>query len=122
MDKSVNKKVLIASLVGSSIEWFDYFLYGTVAALVFNHLFFHSEDPVVGLMLAYATFALSFFIRPLGGILFSHIGDRIGRKKTLVLTLTLMGGGTVLMGLLPTYESIGVAAPILLIILRLIQG
>jgi len=122
MDKNMNKKVLIASLVGSSIEWFDYFLYGTVAALVFNHLFFHSEDPVVGLMLAYASFALSFFIRPLGGIIFSHIGDRIGRKKTLVLTLSLMGGGTVLMGILPTYESIGVAAPILLIILRLIQG
>jgi len=122
MDKNMNKKVLIASLVGSSIEWFDYFLYGTVAALVFNHLFFHSEDPVVGLMLAYASFALSFFIRPLGGIIFSHIGDRIGRKKTLVITLSLMGGGTVLMGILPTYESIGVAAPILLIILRLIQG
>ncbi|GIN41874.1 MULTISPECIES: MFS transporter [Heyndrickxia] len=122
MEKRISKKILVASLVGSSIEWFDYFLYGTVAALVFNELFFHSEDPTVGLMLAYASFALSFFIRPLGGIIFSHIGDRIGRKKTLVLTLSLMGGGTVLMGLLPTYNTIGVTAPILLIILRLIQG
>jgi metabolite-proton symporter len=122
VEKRISKKILVASLVGSSIEWFDYFLYGTVAALVFNELFFHSEDPTVGLMLAYASFALSFFIRPLGGIIFSHIGDRIGRKKTLVLTLSLMGGGTVLMGLLPTYSTIGVTAPILLIILRLIQG
>lgn len=122
MEKKVEKKVLIASLVGSSIEWFDYFLYGTVAALVFNQAFFHAEDPTVGLLLAYASFALSFFIRPLGGIIFSHIGDRIGRKKTLVLTLSLMGGATVLMGFLPTYASIGVAAPILLVVLRLIQG
>ncbi|MEH7223315.1 MFS transporter [Bacillus sp. JJ1566] len=122
MQTKVEKKVLIASLVGSSIEWFDYFLYGTVAALVFNTAFFHSEDPTVGLMLAYASFALSFFIRPLGGVIFSHIGDKIGRKKTLVLTLSLMGGATVLMGFLPTYNQIGVVAPILLILLRLIQG
>lgn len=122
MQTKVEKKVLIASLVGSSIEWFDYFLYGTVAALVFNTAFFHSEDPTVGLMLAYASFALSFFIRPLGGVIFSHIGDKIGRKKTLVLTLSLMGGATVLMGFLPTYDQIGVVAPILLILLRLIQG
>ncbi|WP_042357077.1 MFS transporter [Bacillus rubiinfantis] len=122
MEKKLEMKVLIASLVGSSIEWFDYFLYGTVSALVFNQLIFHSEDPAVGLMLAYASFALAFFIRPLGGIIFSHIGDKIGRKKTLVLTLTLMGGSTVLMGFLPTYEAIGVAAPILLVTLRLVQG
>ncbi|QOK26132.1 MHS family MFS transporter [Cytobacillus oceanisediminis] len=122
MEKKLEKKVLIASLIGSSIEWFDYFLYGTVAALVFNQMFFHSNDPAVGLMLAYASFALAFFIRPLGGVIFSHIGDKIGRKKTLVLTLSLMGGATVLMGFLPTYDNIGTAAPILLIILRLIQG
>lgn len=103
MEKKLEKKVLIASLIGSSIEWFDYFLYGTVAALVFNQMFFHSDDPAVGLMLAYASFALAFFIRPLGGVIFSHIGDKIGRKKTLVLTLSLMGGATVLMGFcLPT--------------------
>nr|WP_309101488.1 MFS transporter [Fredinandcohnia onubensis] len=122
MQTKVEKKVLVASLVGSSIEWFDYFLYGTVAALVFNTAFFHSDDPTVGLMLAYASFALSFFIRPLGGVIFSHIGDKIGRKKTLVLTLSLMGGATVLMGFLPTYDQIGVIAPVLLILLRLIQG
>ncbi|MFS0644372.1 MFS transporter [Siminovitchia sp. 179-K 8D1 HS] len=122
MEQKPTIRVLIASLIGSSIEWFDYFLYGTVAALVFNDLFFHADDPTVGLLLAYASFALAFFIRPIGGIIFSHIGDRIGRKKTLVLTLSLMGGATVLMGLLPTYYSIGTMAPVLLILLRLIQG
>ena len=120
--ETVSKRVLWASLIGSSIEWFDYFLYGTVAALVFNQLFFPAEDPAVGTMLAFASFALSFFIRPFGGIIFSHIGDRIGRKKTLVLTLGLMGGATVLMGLLPTYQAIGIAAPILMVLLRLAQG
>lgn len=122
LDKKTTRRVLIASLVGSSIEWFDYFLYGTMAALVFNQLFFLNEDPTVGLLLAYASFALSFFIRPFGGIIFSHIGDRIGRKKTLVLTLSLMGAATFAMGILPTYQAIGVAAPIILITLRLIQG
>lgn len=121
MDKDM-RKILIASLVGSSIEWFDYFLYGTVSALVFNQLFFVADDPSIGLLLAYTSFALAFFIRPLGGIIFSHIGDRIGRKKTLVLTLSLMGAATFAMGLLPTYQAIGIAAPIILIILRLIQG
>ena len=119
--ETVSKRVLWASLIGSSIEWFDYFLYGTVAALVFNQLFFPAEDPAVGTMLAFASFALSFFIRPFGGIIFSHIGDRIGRKKTLVLTLGLMGGATVLMGLLPTYQAIGIAAPFLMVLLRLVQ-
>ena len=122
MDKKQTRRVLIASLVGSSIEWFDYFLYGTVAALVFNQLFFVTEDPTVGLLLAYASFALAFFIRPFGGIIFSHIGDRIGRKKTLVVTLSLMGVATFGMGLLPTYQAIGIWAPILLITLRLVQG
>ncbi|SPL64281.1 putative integral membrane transport protein [Ochrobactrum soli] len=109
-------------MTGSSIEWFDYFLYGTAAALVFNKLFFPNLDPVVGLMLSYLSFSLTFFIRPLGGVIFAHIGDRIGRKKTLVITLSLMGGATVLIGLLPTYEHIGVWAPILLILLRMVQG
>ena len=122
MDKKLTRRILIASLVGSSIEWFDYFLYGTMAALVFNQLFFVNEDPTVGLLLAYASFALSFFIRPFGGVIFSHIGDRIGRKKTLVITLSLMGVATFGMGLLPTYQAIGVWAPILLITLRLVQG
>jgi metabolite-proton symporter len=119
---STNKRVLLASLMGSSIEWFDYFLYATTAALVFGKVFFPTTDPVVGLMLSYLTFSLTFFIRPLGGFIFSHIGDRIGRKKTLVITLSLMGGATVLIGLLPGYDQIGILAPILLVILRLIQG
>ena len=116
------RRVLIASVVGSSVEWFDYFLYGTVAALVFNQLFFVTDDPAFGTLYAFATFALAFFIRPLGGFIFSHIGDRIGRKKTLVLTLSLMGLATFLMGVLPTYGQIGLWAPVLLILLRLIQG
>ena len=89
-DKKVSTRVLLASLIGSSIEWFDYFLYGAVTALVLNKQYFPASDPVVGVMLAYLTFALSFYIRPFGGIVFSHIGDRIGRKKTLVLTLSLV--------------------------------
>ena len=117
-----NKRVLIASLTGSSIEWFDYFLYGTAAALVFNKIFFPMVDPVIGLILSYLSFSLTFFIRPIGGVLFAHIGDRIGRKKTLVLTLSLMGGATVMIGLLPTYDQIGIWAPILLILMRIIQG
>jgi len=117
-----NRKVLIASLTGSAIEWFDYFLYGTAAALVFNKLFFPMVDPVIGLILAYLSFSLTFFIRPIGGVIFAHIGDRIGRKKTLVLTLSLMGGATVLIGLLPTYQMIGMWAPVLLILMRVIQG
>lgn len=116
------RRALIASLTGSSIEWFDYFLYGTAAALVFNKLFFPSFEPVVALLLSYLTFSLTFFIRPIGGVIFAHIGDRIGRKKTLVLTLSLMGGATVAIGLLPTYSAIGIAAPILLVTLRVIQG
>ncbi|MGT8855920.1 MFS transporter [Enterobacter sp. 186315] len=117
-----NKKVLIASLTGSAIEWFDYFLYGTAAALVFNKIFFPMVDPVIGLILSYLSFSLTFFIRPIGGVLFAHIGDRIGRKKTLVLTLSLMGGATVMIGLLPTYDMIGMWAPALLILMRVIQG
>jgi metabolite-proton symporter len=122
LSKKTGTKALVASLIGSSIEWFDYFLYGTVASLVFNKLFFPNTDPVVGLLLSYLSFSLTFFIRPLGGFIFSHIGDKIGRKKTLVLTLSLMGTATVLIGFLPDYNTIGVWAPILLFTLRLIQG
>src|SRR5690625_3115057 len=121
MDKDL-RRVLVASVVGSSVEWFDYFLYGTVAALVFNQLFFVTDDPAFGTLYAFATFALAFFIRPFGGIIFSHIGDKIGRKKTLVLTLSFMGIATFLMGVLPTYGQIGMWAPVLLILLRLLQG
>ena len=115
-------RAVLASGVGGVVEWYDYFLYGTMAAIVFGPLFFPASDPAVGLALSLASFALAFVVRPLGGVIFSHIGDRVGRKKTLVATLSLMGGSTVLMGLLPTYDSVGIWAPILLTLLRLIQG
>jgi metabolite-proton symporter len=112
----------MASLIGTTIEWYDFFLYGSAAALVFNRLFFPEFDPLVGTMLAFATYALGFVARPVGGIVFGHFGDRIGRKRLLMLSLVLMGVATILIGLLPTYAQIGVWAPIALIVLRLIQG
>ena len=115
-------RVVLASFVGTMIEWYDFFIYGTAAALVFNRLFFPSDDEFVGRMAAYASFAVGFFIRPLGGVVFGHFGDRVGRKAMLVTTLLMMGLATFLIGILPTYETIGVAAPILLILLRLVQG
>jgi MFS transporter, MHS family, shikimate and dehydroshikimate transport protein len=118
----LNYRVLLGSLSGSVIEWFDFLVYGTVAALVFNKTFFPTDDPFLSTMLAYASFSLTFFFRPVGGIVFAHIGDRIGRKKTLFLTLMLMGGGTVAIGLLPDFAAIGVAAPILLLLFRVLQG
>ncbi|KFL50020.1 MHS family MFS transporter [Burkholderia pyrrocinia] len=119
---SERHRALFGSVVGSTIEWYDYFLYGTMSSIVFAKLFFPATDALTSQLLALASFALAFLIRPLGGIIFSHIGDRIGRKKTLVITLSLMGVSTVLMGLLPTYAQLGVWAPILLILLRLMQG
>lgn len=119
---ATNAKVLVGSLSGSAIEWFDFFLYATAAALIFDTQFFPSDDPFISLMLSYLSLSLTFFIRPFGGVIFSHIGDRIGRKKTLVLTLSMMGGATVLIGLLPTYAQVGVLAPVLLILLRIVQG
>lgn len=115
-------KVAFASLIGTSIEWYDYFLYGTAAALVFNKLFFPNFDPLVGTILAFATFAVGFIARPVGGIVFGHYGDKIGRKKMLYLTLMIMGIATAIIGLLPTYTSIGIWAPILLVTMRLAQG
>ncbi|MDI6102350.1 MFS transporter [Actinoplanes sp. NEAU-A12] len=115
-------KVVFASLVGTAVEWYDFFLYGSAAALVFGALFFPASDPVTGTLLAFGTYALGFVARPLGGIVFGHFGDRVGRKRMLVLSLMLMGAATVAIGLLPTYATIGVAAPILLLICRLAQG
>jgi metabolite-proton symporter len=116
------RKVIFGSLIGTTIEWYDFFLYGTAAALVFNKLFFPKSDPLTGAMLAFATYALGFVARPLGGIVFGHFGDRIGRKRLLMVSLVLMGASTFAIGLLPTYASIGMAAPIALTLLRLIQG
>lgn len=121
MDKS-HKRVLIASAVGSALEWYDFFIYGTAAALVFGQLFFPKAEPAVGTLLSFATFGVAFVARPFGGLVFGHLGDRIGRKPVLVITLMLVGAGTFLIGLLPTYESIGLWAAVLLVLLRLVQG
>ena len=116
------RRVIVASLIGTSLEWYDFFIYGTAAALVFNKLFFPSFEPLVGTLLAFATYAVGFVARPLGGIVFGHYGDRLGRKNVLVVTLLLMGIATFPIGLLPTYATIGVWAPILLVALRFVQG
>ena len=114
--------VATASLIGTAIEWYDFFLYGTAAALVFNKLFFPKFDPMVGTIAAFATFAIGFLARPFGGMVFGHFGDRIGRKTMLYLTLLIMGLATAVIGVLPTYNDIGVWAPILLVAMRLCQG
>jgi metabolite-proton symporter len=116
------RRVVAASLVGTTIEWYDFFLYGTAAALVFNKVFFPAADPLVGALLSFTTYALGFAARPLGGVIFGHYGDRIGRKKLLMISLVLMGLATVAIGLLPTYQQVGVLAPVLLVLLRLVQG
>ncbi len=115
-------RVVLASFIGTSIEWYDFFLYGTAAALVFNKLFFPTLDPLAGTMASFATYAVGFFARPLGGIVFGHYGDKLGRKSMLVTTLLMMGLSTFLIGALPTYEQIGVLAPVALAALRLVQG
>ena len=117
------RKLIIGSFLGNSLEWYDFFLYGTAAALVFGPLFFPTtNDPLLGSFLAFSGFAIGFIARPLGGVIFGHLGDRYSRKMTLIITLTLMGASTFLIGLLPTYAHIGVLAPIALITLRFVQG
>jgi metabolite-proton symporter len=115
-------KVAFASLIGTAIEWYDFFLYGTAAALVFNKLFFPQFDPTVGTIAAFGTLAIGFIARPVGGMVFGHYGDRIGRKTMLYLTLLIMGLGTTLIGFLPPYSSVGLWAPALLVSCRLLQG
>ncbi len=116
------KGIFAASLIGTSIEWYDYYIFGTAAALVFGSLFYPEFSPVAGTIAAFGTFAVGFIARPLGAAIIGHFGDRIGRKSMLVLTLLLTGGSTFLIGTLPTYAAIGVAAPLLLLVLRLLQG
>ncbi len=116
------KRTVVASFIGTAIEWYDFFLYGTAAALVFNKLFFPTLSPLLGTMAAFATYSVGFFARPVGGIVFGHFGDRIGRKSMLVTTLVMMGLATFLVGVLPTYQQAGMLAPALLVVLRLVQG
>jgi metabolite-proton symporter len=116
------RRVALATLIGTSIEWYDFFVYGAAAALVFGKLFFPTASPLTGTLLALSTFGVGFVARPIGGVVFAHFGDTIGRKSMLVLSVLLMGGGTFVVGLLPTAETIGVAAPILLVLLRIVQG
>jgi metabolite-proton symporter len=116
------RQVVVATLIGTTLEWYDYFIYGALAALAFNQVFFPTLDPLIGTLAAFASFAAGFVVRPIGGLVAGHYGDRIGRKTMLVITLMTMGIATFLIGLLPTYDTIGIWAPILLLILRLIQG
>lgn len=117
-----SKRVALGSFVGTTIEWYDFFIYGIASALIFSELFFPSYDPLVGTLLSFATFGVAFVARPLGGVIFGHFGDRFGRKPMLVITLIVMGVSTGAVGLLPTYATIGVAAPIILVLLRTVQG
>ena len=122
MSKKDVRTAVSSSTIGTTIEWYDFFLYGTAAGLVFDRLYFPTGDSIVGLLLSYGTFAVGFLARPLGGLVFGHLGDRIGRKKTLVTTMYIMGIATFLIGAIPTYEQIGIWAPITLILLRIAQG
>ncbi|HEV8225183.1 MAG TPA: MFS transporter, partial [Rubrobacteraceae bacterium] len=119
---STVRKVALAAMAGSAIEWYDFFIYLTAAALVFGPLFFPGSSEVAGVLAAFSTAAVGFVARPIGGLLFGHFGDRLGRKPTLVIALLTMGTATTLVGLLPTYMTIGVAAPIALFVLRFLQG
>lgn len=116
------RKTVLASLVGTIAEYYDFFIYGTASALVFNKIFFPEFDPLVGMLAAFSTYAVGFFARPLGGLVWGHVGDKIGRKKALVFTLLITGMGTFVIGLLPTYKSIGLWAAAILIFVRLVQG
>ncbi len=120
--KSPALRVILTASIGSALEWYDFFLYGTAAALVFGDLFFPKSDPLVGTLLAFLTFGVGFVVRPLGGILFGIIGDRYGRKPVLVATLLMIGAGTTVIGILPTYETVGYWAPVMLVSLRVLQG
>lgn len=121
-EKSRLRKVLAATLIGTTVEWYDFYLYATMASIVFGQLFFSDDSSETATLKAFATFAVGFIARPIGGIVFGHMGDRIGRKKTLVITFTLMGLSTFLIGVLPTYDAIGLAAPVLLVTCRIFQG
>jgi MFS transporter, MHS family, shikimate and dehydroshikimate transport protein len=115
-------RIVASSAIGTAVEWYDFLIYGTASALVFNKLFFPLSDPALGTIAAFGTYGVGFLARPLGAAIFGHFGDRVGRKGMLAMTITIMGLGTFLVGLLPTYDQIGIAAPVLLVLLRLFQG
>ncbi|MGI5509190.1 MFS transporter [Streptomyces sp. CA-106131] len=115
-------RVLAAAMLGTTIEWYDFFIYGTAAALIFAHVFFPSSDPATGTLTAFAAFGAGFIMRPLGAVIIGHLGDKYGRRPMLVATVLLMGGATVAIGILPSYAAIGIWAPSLLVLLRLLQG
>ncbi|KID30804.1 arabinose efflux permease family protein [Prauserella sp. Am3] len=117
-----SRRAAVGSFVGTTLEWYDFFIYGTTAALVFGEVFFPTQEGVLGTLAAFATFAVGFLARPLGSILFGHFGDRLGRRNVLIATLLIMGGATVLIGFIPSYDSIGVWAPVLLTLCRIAQG
>ena len=116
------KRVVVSSVIGTAVEWYDFLIYGTATALVFNKLFFPLSDPALSTIAAFGTYAVGFLARPLGAAIFGHFGDRIGRKTMLAMTIVIMGLGTFLIGLLPTYDQIGIPAPVLLVLLRFLQG
>src|SRR6202142_1870952 len=116
------KRIVVSSIVGTAVEWYDFVIYGTASALVFNKLFFPLSDPALGTIAAFGTYGVGYLARPLGAAIFGHFGDRVGRKAMLAITIIVMGLGTFLIGLLPTYQQIGIAAPVLLIVLRFLQG
>ncbi|MGH3357655.1 MAG: MFS transporter, partial [Nocardioidaceae bacterium] len=122
LKQSSAKQVGFASFIGTTIEWYDFFLYGTAAALIFGPVFFPNSSDAVGVIAAFATYAVGFLARPLGGIIGGHLGDSVGRKRVLVASLTAMGAATMAIGLLPSHQQVGILAPILLLVLRLLQG
>ena len=116
------KRIVASSVIGTAVEWYDFLIYGTASALVFNKLFFPLSNPALGTIAAFGTYAVGYLARPLGAAVFGHFGDRVGRKAMLAMTIIIMGLGTFLVGLLPTYDKIGIAAPVLLVLLRMFQG
>lgn len=121
-DRAMIRRVVSASTIGTALEWYDFMLFGTAAALVFNRVIFHAADPVAGTLASFATFAVGFLARPLGGLIFGHLGDRLGRRLVLIVTLSMMAISSTIIGLIPSYEAIGIGAPLLLVILRIVQG
>jgi len=122
VDPAMRRRAMVSSVLGSCIEWYDFYVYGVAAAIVLNGQFFPNVDPFMGILLSFSTYAIGFAARPIGGVIFAHFGDRIGRKKMLMMTLGLMGFGTFMIGCLPNFAAIGIAAPIILVLLRIVQG